>query len=75
MQLCCHICGVGQNGEREYYKPKPRTNADRIREMTDEELAKLFPLPDCPNGSLCLWEDGIGFCYDCWLKWLKKEVE
>ena len=54
-----------------------RSNADRIRAMTDEELAKWFlviqddnccmpDLDDCPIGKDCI---------DCWLDWLKQEVE
>ena len=56
------------------------TNADRIRSMTDEELANfLFPLGSCP-----IVADGLPFnesadcaddCEKCWLDWLKKEVE
>lgn len=53
---------------------KPRTNADRIRSMTDEELAGLlkevkedyqWANPDYPD------------CEDCgeWLKWLQSEAE
>ena len=30
----CHVCGHKRN--------MPKTNADRIRSMTDEELAELF---------------------------------
>ena len=53
---------------------KPQTNADRIRSMTDEELAGFlkevkedyqWANPDYPD------------CYDCgeWLEWLKSESE
>jgi hypothetical protein len=55
---------------------KPQTNADRIRSMTDEELAVNMM---CPN------ENGLGEidcdkndncnCYECLLKWLKAESE
>lgn len=61
--------------------PKPITNADRIRAMTDAELAKtLCAMTDegCPpwhdaDISLC---HNHGVCHDgeCWLKWLKKEA-
>lgn len=40
--MCCLVCGIGQNGEREYYKPKTRTNADRIRVMNNEELCDEY---------------------------------
>lgn len=50
------------------------TNGDKIRSMTDEELAQFlannnFGCPcqtDCPS-------DGDDFCDECWLYWLKKE--
>lgn len=52
------------------------TNADRIRAMTDEELAKLLcdflGCIDCPylrEPEAC-GEERIG-----WLDWLKKEVK
>ena len=55
-------------------KKKPQTNADRIRSMTDEELAGLlkevkedyqWANPDYPD------------CEDCgeWLNWLQLEAE
>lgn len=48
---------------------KPQTNADRIRSMTDEELAKWFDAvtKDVLGGST--W-DKKG-----WLKWLRAESE
>lgn len=61
----CGICGVGLNGEREHYKRKPITNADRIRSMSDEELAEE------------LWAWNQVCCYkwtkDKILNWLKEE--
>lgn len=55
---------------------KKPTNADRIRSMSDEELAMNMM---CPN------ENGLGEiecdksdncnCYECLLKWLQSEVE
>ena len=54
----------------------PFTNADRIRNMSDEELAKNMM---CPN------ENGLGDidcdkhddckCYDCLLEWLQSESD
>lgn len=52
------------------------TNADRIRSMTDEELADWFGdmiYPEC----VCCPADNVGWCKDCktkWLDWLKEEV-
>ena len=56
-------------------KPKPMTNADRIRSMTDEELAELIdretdscaPTGDCEKMS----RD----CKACWLEWLQQPAE
>lgn len=63
----CGICGVGLNGEREHYKRKPITNADRIRSLSDEELAEE------------LWAWNQVCCYkwtkDKILNWLKEEAE
>ena len=33
----CTDCGMD---DRKYWKPKPQTNADRIRAMSDEEIAE-----------------------------------
>lgn len=63
-------------------KQHPQTNADRIRGMTDEELATNFAGRCCPkkdefydcgklNGKSFSWED----CRKCWLDWLKSPVE
>ena len=52
---------------------KPITNSDRIRSMTDEELAVLlsnteanFP-PNCQNGV------SVKLCETAWLDWLRQE--
>ena len=59
----------------------PRTKADRIRAMSDEELAELigdnidccickkeiFQTTECP-GSILIGEKN---CYEVWLDWLK----
>ena len=57
-----------------------QTNADRIRSMTDEELAKWLGTRghECPerwkacNIGIVDHEDD---CIPCWLKWLKEEVK
>ena len=54
------------------------TNADRVRSMTDEELADIIcdrscaycPL-DC-DGRMSVGRDA---CYKRWLEWLKQEVD
>nr|DAH99467.1 MAG TPA: hypothetical protein [Caudoviricetes sp.] len=53
-----------------------KTNADRIRNMSDEELAELMPCPymkdqydECVHG----WHDYD--CSKCKLEWLQSEAE
>ena len=62
----------------DYPKPyKPQTNADRIRAMSDEELAELL-LDGC-RGSKCddhpQNEFGSVNCFQCRLTWLKQPAE
>ena len=52
------------------------SNADRIRAMTDEELAEYMgdvqTWGGCPNhGARNCTEN----CADCWLDWLKQEAK
>jgi hypothetical protein len=56
----------------QYREPEPLTNADRIRIMTDEELAKWLEFRDdnCPR-TRCY----KGTCHECWLDWLKAPAE
>ena len=61
-----------------------QTNADRIRQMTDEELASKFADIYCPDGLSVNHErckhnylkgQPIEVCEECWLEWLKQECE
>lgn len=57
---------------------KPITNADRIRAMSDEELAIFLESATCPtpyNGSWCRRDSERWNCKDCWLDWLKGEAK
>lgn len=57
------------------FKKKPPTNADRIRAMTDEELAR-FLFHSWNNAAWCHGGcDGECSCEPCWLYWLKQEVD
>ena len=47
------------------------TNADRIRAMTDEDIAMLLQ-PGCPPRLQCP-DKPPHDCYKCWLDWLKQE--
>lgn len=63
-----------------YVPPLKKTNADRIRAMTDEELAEWMALnTDC---YYCRAKDdgrcaslATTPCGDVWLDWLKQEAE
>jgi len=51
-------------------------NADLIRAMTDEELAKWLSHHSmvCVPGERPNPEDCVGGCEHCWLDWLRQEV-
>ena len=55
----------------------PETNGDKVRRMSDEELAKLL-LDGC-QGSRCIEqpqnEYGSVNCFECRMKWLRQPVE
>ena len=60
----CHIC----NNEKDMFRPRP-TNADRIRAMSDEELAEWIQKHDCHTNL---------YGYDpkeAILDWLKQEAQ
>lgn len=49
----------------------PMTNADRIRAMPDEELARQFGA-QCPKTSKRVCDKR---CHLCWLEWLQQPSE
>lgn len=51
---------------------RPMTNGDKIRAMTDEELAEM--LADFVVRQGCSPDDS-DTCTNCWLKWLRSPVE
>lgn len=56
---------------------KPITNADRIRGMSDEELAEFeIERMCCPPGKPGCKENNLTCdnCEQCWLDWLKQEA-
>lgn len=63
------------------YEPKKQTNADRIRAMTDEEMAVVIAWPYLASPPWCaehrtcphISEDQTP-CDNCALDWLKQEV-
>jgi hypothetical protein len=62
------------NGKPTNYISKPQTNADRIRAMSDEELADFLRLDGCHkikgDNRIC-----NGWCDECVLEWLKQPAE
>lgn len=62
-----------------YSPTKPTTNADRIRDMTDEELAewlykmreRLTCIPDIQIEKCAKATD----CKKCYLEWVRKEAD
>lgn len=51
------------------WNPKPVTNADRIRAMTDEELAKWVA-----EEILHLTGGSLDMATEAWTRWMKKEA-
>ena len=56
---------------KKYDNSQPQTNADRIRAMSDEELACYLALVENRKNGGFVLEDTS----DEWLKWLKQPVE
>lgn len=65
-QTCKHnkVCNEKRFAD-ECYAFKPQTEADRIRAMTDEELARLF---------IGIEAHKVGNYNTSWLDWLKEEA-
>lgn len=61
----------------EYTHRPVRTNADRIRSLSDEELAEWLYVwgGGAPNCDKELGTIDYKRCADCWLDWLKSPVE
>ena len=74
----CEDCDVRKPADR--WEPKPHTRADRIRAMSDEELAEhLEEISNwsCPPG-MEFTEVRCGRrpdCKGCWLDWLRQEAD
>lgn len=75
-------CGLSYDGDncRRIRTVKP-TNADRIRSMTDEELAEflynVWKEQDTFSKEVCerCGDTDIGCQPNCWLDWLRRENE
>ena len=80
----CYDCSEKERnkymtGCSRFEEAKPQTNADRIRAMSDDEMAKMcYTELGCPKW--CGYPDcgktpSASVCTRCWLEWLKQEVE
>lgn len=57
----------------DYYSDHAPTNRDRIRGMSNEELAEIMQC-NCPPGTEC--SRSITYpCATCWLDWLNSPAE
>ena len=56
------------------YRTEPITNADRVRAMSDEELAEIVACPKGLFDRMDCFDDGR-HCEDCILKWLRQPVK
>lgn len=60
-----------------YHVPKPITRADRIRAMSDHELADLFANYECGYCRIhdfCVAQENGRNCEASWLAWLRQEA-
>lgn len=71
--FCTHFGATCENLGCDEGEPKAKTNADRFRAKSDEELAKTLSgeeiYPWCAKP--CEYDN----CTDCVLAWLKQEAE
>ena len=77
LAACNEACRMGADAlraQQERENPKQITNSDRIRAMSDEEMAeKLGRGPGCPVNGDC--EKMSMDCNACWLDWLQQPAE
>lgn len=72
--VACDGCLHNEGLEDRY---EPMTNADRIRNMTDDELAeKISRMAHCVYCPIkCGMFGALEECKDMWLSWLRSPVE
>lgn len=66
---CADLEWCNEHEECGLFKPRKMTNADRIRIMTNEELAHLLHSAEEHLFTGNLWN------YEKWMDWLKQEVD
>ena len=78
-----YLCSICTRTLNDFFSPKIRTNGDKIRSMTDEELAHLIgEYVTCENclahSDACEMEyepADVPTCEQIWLSWLKEDTE
>ena len=79
-EVCLHCSWPEFAGEPSNFKPKPITNADRIRAMTDEELGRFLGEVQWDVANYCggvtqKQEYPVPEQRGAWLDWLKEEAK
>ena len=78
----CMECSMCMSGDS-HFRPIPnaikKSNADRIRAMSDEELAKFISIQSddclCSDNSKCDYHCGGDSCLKVLLDWLQQPAE
>ena len=75
-----YACDIDPDKCDEWPDPVPMTNADRIRAMSDEELAKMMTLGAGGFDCYVCWKErdrkcDMNCCEERCLEWLGKPVE
>lgn len=71
--VCCHPDYMEMGDCKGKPKSTPQTNADRIRAMSDEELAEILACP-YQNDGLCFKAENCEKCIIDWLRQPEEEV-
>jgi len=77
-EMCEETLDIIEPGEVDCWGYKQATNADRIRAMSDEELANFIPDWRHTKACKCNEHEFIGCdnqCEKCVLEWLKQPAE
>lgn len=72
------MCTLSEEDCSYHSRTAKRTNADRLRSMTDEELAELFAndwCGYCKIYNFCVANGSEAGCKGTWLDWLKEEAK
>ena len=59
----------------DHLQSRPVTRGDKLRAMTDKELAGLLSIYCCRNKTYDAHCETFGSCEACWQDWLKEEAK